>query len=288
MKKLGFFLLTSFLTTMAFAQVDLHEKWKKERAHELLKEDGWINLIGLLWIDEEITFLNQTGSEKLEVSKEIEGVNIGQFQFLQDSVWFVYNSAISKDSQKQMPNKVLVYPLEYGKGGGAYFDRWKWTVIERGGQFGVRLRDLKHPGVLEFQGLPYYAYNPDFRLKAFFEPKFNQTMGIPNVLGQVIEWKVMGILKFELEGKSLELTVLDELGKFFVIYSDQTNGKETYPTGRYLYVDYPDRTGHTWIDFNYSYNPPCAFTAFATCPIPPKENRLEVEILAGEQIPEGH
>ena len=288
MKILPFLILSCFLSTLAFGQMDEHEAWKKERAKELLQEDGWINLIGLLWIDSNTAYLNQVSGDKLEVSGEIKGTNIGQFHFLQDSVWFVYDPELRNKSGESIPEKALVYPLEYGKGGGAYYERWKWTVIERGGQFGVRLRDLKHPGVLEFQGLPYYPYNQDFRVMAFFEPKFNQTMDIPNVLGQVIEWKVMGILKFELQGKALELTVLDELGKFFVIFSDQTNGSETYPTGRYLYVDYPDRTGHTWIDFNYAYNPPCAFTAYATCPIPPRENRLEVGILAGEQMPEGH
>lgn len=287
MKILLFLTFSCFFQTMVFAQVDRHEEWKKARAQELLQEDGWINLIGLLWIDSKTNFFNQV-EDILEVSGEIKGKNIGQFDFREDSVWFVFNSDLRKASKASIPEETLVYPLEYGKGGGAYYDRWKWTVIERGGQYGVRLRDLKHPGVVEFQGLPYFSYNPDFRVKAFFEPKFNQTMGIPNVLGQVIEWKVMGILKFELEGQAFELTVLDELGKFFVIFSDQTNGHETYPTGRYLYVDYPDRTGHTWIDFNFAYNPPCAFTAFATCPIPPKENRLEVGIIAGEKNPEGH
>ena len=288
MKSFVLLMLTILLSTGVFAQAENHEEWKNERAHELLKEDGWLNLIGLLWIDQNTSYLNQVGNDKLEVSTKKEVGNIGKFHFERDSIWFVFNPELSKNSKESFPQKSLVYPLEYGKGGGAYFDRWKWTVIERGGQYGVRLRDLKHPGVLEFKGLPYYPYDPEFRIKAFFEPKFNQTMGIPNVLGQVIEWKVMGILKFELDGKPIELTVLDELGKFFVIFSDLTNGHETYPTGRYLYVDYPDRTGYTWIDFNYSYNPPCAFTAFATCPIPPKENRMEVAVLAGEKIPEGH
>jgi len=270
------------------AQMEKHEEWKKGRAYELTKEDGWINLIDLIWMDQTQVFLNQVTKDSLAVSEQIQGKNVGSFQFIEDSVWFIYNSKISKKSRNGSPSKTLVYPLEYGKGGGVYFERWKWTVIQRGGQFGVRLRDLSHPGVKNFQGIPYYDYNPNFRIKAFFEPKFNQTMEIPNVLGQMIEWKVMGILKFEIAGKPLELTVLDELGKFFVIFADNTNGVDTYPTGRYMYVDYPNRTGNTVIDFNFSYNPPCAFTSFATCPIPPKVNRMDVDILAGEKIPEKH
>ena len=95
-------------------------------------------------------------------------------------------------------------------------------------------------------------------------------------------------LQFEYEGKDFELLVLDELGKLFVLFADETSALETYPTGRYLYVNPPDAKGMTVLDFNYAYNPPCAYTEFATCPIPPKSNRLPFAILAGEKMPAGH
>lgn len=113
-------------------------------------------------------------------------------------------------------------------------------------------------------------------------------MSITNVLGQVIEWRVMGLLKFEIDGEMQELITLEDEGKLFVIFSDETNDRETYPSGRYLYVAFPDNKGNTIIDFNYAYNPPCAYTAFATCPIPPRENRLDFRIEAGEKVPLGH
>ncbi|TDQ18916.1 hypothetical protein DFQ04_0727 [Algoriphagus boseongensis] len=269
------------LSSICLAQENKFENWKKERELEITKEDGWLNLVGLLAIDEQKAYLNELPNDSLVISDQSNKRTIGTFQFLNDSVWFLFNPKISKQ-------KSLVYPLEYGKGGGVYYKHWKWLVIHRGGQYSLRLRDLEHPAVKNFEPLPYFDYNPKFRVKAFFEPKFNQTMNVPNVLGQVIEWKVMGILKFELDGKPMELTVLDELGKFFLIFSDLTNEQETYPTGRYMYIDYPDRTGNTVIDFNFSYNPPCAFTAFATCPIPPKENRMEVRIEAGEKMPNSY
>jgi uncharacterized protein len=283
-----FLCLNFLLCSIGFAQEEKFESWKKEREEELLQEDGWINLVGLFWIDEEKAFLNQVSRDSLVVSFQPTENNVGAFQFSEDSVWFIFNPKLSKIPNLRSPPKSLAYPLEYGKGGGVYFERWKWTVINRGGQYAMRLRDLDHPEIENFQAVPYFEYDPNFRMKAFFEPKFNQTMNITNVLGQEIEWNVMGILKFELNGMATELTVLDELGKFFVIFSDQTNALDTYPTGRYLYVDYPDRTGNTILDFNYSYNPPCAFTAFATCPIPPKENRLNLSILAGEKMPQEH
>jgi uncharacterized protein (DUF1684 family) len=150
------------------------------------------------------------------------------------------------------------------------------------------LRDLSHSNLQEFTPTPTFDYNSTFRFPAKLIPLFNQTMDIPNVLGQVISWKVIGVLQFEYEGKDFELLVLDELGKLFVLFSDETTALQTYPTGRYLYVNPPDPKGMTLLDFNYAYNPPCAYTEFATCPIPPKSNRLPFAVHAGEKMPTGH
>lgn len=283
-KQLMIYFVSVFISSVAMAQKSDFEQWKKEREKELLDENGWLNLTGLLWIDQEQAFLNQFSKDSLIISSQANRKNIGAFQFSNDSVWFSFNPKLVK-KKLESQNRTLQFPVENYSQGGVYFDRWKWTVINRGGQFGMRLRDLEHPGLANFQPIPYFEYNPELVIEAFFQPKFNETLNIPNVLGQVIEWKVMGILKFKLEGKEFELTALDEAGKLFVIFSDLTNESETYPIGRYMYVSYPDRNGNTQIDFNYAYNPPCAFTAFATCPIPPKVNRLEIAIEAGEKYP---
>jgi uncharacterized protein (DUF1684 family) len=177
--------------------------------------------------------------------------------------------------------------MEYGAGG-VYYKNWKWSIIQRGGNYALRLRDLNHPNLQNFTPTPPFDYNPAYRFAVKLEPKFNQTLEIPNVLGQLITWKVIGVLHFEREGQKFELLVLDELGKLFVLFSDETSALETYPTGRYLYVKPPDAKGMTTLDFNFAYNPPCAYTEFATCPIPPKSNRLPFAILAGEKMPAGH
>jgi uncharacterized protein (DUF1684 family) len=285
MKKLFLpFLLFASMTSGFSQNVDF-ESWKTQRQQELLAEDGWVNLIALLWFDENLPYLNLSKNDSLLLSDSMEGKNIGTFQFRNDSIWFYFNQKIAKKSKLQPPARILQFPVvDYTKGG-VYYDRWKWSVIKRGEKFGMRLRDLKHPALTDFKPIPYFDYDSAFRVDALFVPKFNETMDIPNVLGQIVEWKVMGILKFELQGKFYELTALDEAGKFFVIFSDLTNESETYPIGRYLYVNYPDKNGRTTLDFNFAYNPPCAFTAFATCPIPPRQNRLETSISAGEKIP---
>lgn len=275
----------SFLT---FGQNSDHELWKADRKDELVGEDGWVNLAALYWIDEEKFYLNQCSGDSLIISNESGKKTIGSFLLLNDSVWFEFNPKVIKKTKLNLDPKTLQFPVEHYSQGGVYFDRWKWSVIKRGDNFAVRLRDLQHPALEDFKEIPTYGYDQNWSIPAFFQPKFNQTIAIPNVLGQVVEWKVMGILNFEIDGEKQEVIALEDGGKLFVIFSDETSGIETYPTGRYLHVDYPDRNGNTTIDFNYSYNPPCAFTAFATCPIPPKENRLNFKIEAGEKVPEDH
>jgi len=283
------FLFLVGLGSLSHAQVQQFETWKLERQAELTGEEGWLNLIDLIWFDEQKAFLNKKGNERsfLSLSEREEQDNLGRFTFTSDSVWFTFASTSTANSLQGNDQKKLVFPLAYGTGG-VKVDHWKWSVIQRGGNFALRIRDLNHPKLAEFVPTPVFEYNSKFNLPAKFEPRFNETMDIPNVLGQLITWKVMGYLHLTWEGRAYRLLALDELGKLFVIFADETSAQETYPTGRYLYVAYPDRTGVTQVDFNYAYNPPCAYTDFATCPIPPKENRLPFAVVAGEKTPLDH
>lgn len=283
---LVFLFLASF-GFLSHAQNLRFDTWKVERQAELTGEEGWLNLVDLIWFDEQKTFLNRQGTERLYLSEQEEQDNLGRFIFSSDSLWFVFATPPSTNLSQATEQKQLVFPLPNGTGG-VKVDSWKWSVIQRAGKFALRVRDLNHPKLAEFVPTPVFEYDSKYNLPAKFEPRFNDTMDIPNVLGQVISWKVMGYLHITWEGKPYRLLALDELGKLFVIFADETSAKETYPTGRYLYVAYPDKTGLTQVDFNYSYNPPCAYTDFATCPIPPKDNRLPFGVLAGEKMPLDH
>lgn len=255
------------------------EAWKKSRIQELTGEEGWLNLVGLVPIDTSNAYLNSTNEDSLFLESTLEMSTLGKFLFAKDSVWFTWKNReiLSQDS-------VLVFPIAHGSGAGVYYKDWKWSVIKRGEVYFMRLRQLNHPDLENFEATPVFDYDSNYRVSAFFLPKFNQVISIPNVLGQVIPWKVMGELQFVFHGKSQRLLALEEAGKLFVIFSDQSSGQTTYPTGRYLYVNYPNAKGETIVDFNFAYNPPCAYTAYATCPIPPKENRLDLPINAGEKV----
>ena len=282
------------LVWLAFVPISVAQElefaqWKIKRQVELTGEDGWLNLVGLIWMEVDSPYLEEVNSTTLGFGKNSGSATLGKFEFGQDSVWFEPSELAIKAMTNSTPSKrMLVYPIAYGTGGGVYYKNWKWSIIQRGGNYALRLRDLNYPNLQNFTPTPTFDYNPAYLFAVKLEPKFNQTLEIPNVLGQLITWKVIGVLHFEREGQQFELLVLDELGKLFVLFSDETSALETYPTGRYLYVNPPDVKGMTILDFNYAYNPPCAYTEFATCPIPPKSNRLPFAVPAGEKMPEGH
>jgi uncharacterized protein len=191
-------------------------------------------------------------------------------------------------NEKPMKTGVIFYPdstrqpkLTHGS--------LQWFVIKRDNQFGVRLRDLESITVTEFQGIERYEVDPEFRAEATLEiPSVPKKIDITNVLGQTTAQNSPGTLVFTIKGKEYTLDALEEGDELFVIFGDPTNEKETYPSGRYVYADKPGADGKTILDFNKAYNPPCAFTPFATCPLPPMQNVLPVAIAAGEKNFKGY
>jgi uncharacterized protein (DUF1684 family) len=158
-------------------------------------------------------------------------------------------------------------------------------IIQRGDKVGVRVKDSKSAALSAFKGLEYFPVQPAWHVEARFEPANPpRKIAIANILGQVAQEDSPGTVVFDWQGKTYRLDALkgDDKGGLFVIFADQTNGKETYGAGRFLDTD-PPKDGKVAIDFNTAYNPPCAFTPFATCPLPPAQNRLALRVDAGEK-----
>jgi uncharacterized protein len=160
------------------------------------------------------------------------------------------------------------------------------TVIERSDKIGVRVKDTESPALKSFNGTEWFPTDPKLRVEAKWVPETGKKIAISNVLGQTEQTEVPGEAVFTVNGKELHLQpIQEEPDSLFFIFSDATKG-ETYPGGRFLYTDMP-KDGKVVLDFNKAYSPPCAFTAYATCPLAPKENRLPVRIEAGEKY-SGH
>src|SRR6516162_5455203 len=155
-------------------------------------------------------------------------------------------------------------------------------VIQRANRFGIRLKDKNSATRKAFSGLKYFPVQEQYRVEARFLPYDPpKKIAVPNILGDTEEEPSPGYVEFTLSGQKCRLDPVSAGDELFFIFRDLTSGKETYPSGRFLYTDMP-KNGEVVLDFNKAVNPPCAFTPFATCPLPPKQNHLPIRIEAGE------
>jgi uncharacterized protein (DUF1684 family) len=158
-------------------------------------------------------------------------------------------------------------------------------AIRRGDKVGLRMRDPEHPNRTTFKGLTYFPLNAAYRVKAKFTAYDTlKPVKVLNVLGQIVTMESPGYVEFSIKGQSYRLEPVYETSRrddLFFVFKDTTSRRETYEAGRYVHTPLP-KDGIVDLDFNRAYNPPCAFTEYATCPLPIKENQLNVRIPAGE------
>jgi uncharacterized protein (DUF1684 family) len=173
--------------------------------------------------------------------------------------------------------------------GGPVF-RWgtlSWFVIERYGDYAIRLRDSASQARADFRGLETFPISSKWRILGHFhryDPP--RQIAAPNVLDIPSTSSSPGAVVFEVDGREFRLDVTGEpdARRFFLVFGDGTNGGETYAGGRFLSVGAPLAGDWIIIDFNEAYNPPCVFTPYATCPVPPDQNKLPIRIEAGEKM----
>ncbi len=260
------------------------KNWHQKRINSLKKETGWLNLAGLFWLKEGENTFGSDESNDIVFPKGKAASKMGKLTLKNGTVQIKASKKadIYEDSVKV--NQMEVYTPTSDKNIVLKHRSLRWFIIKRGERYGIRLRDLESPILKNFTDIETFPINPAWRVKAFLEKAAeNKTIPILDVLGNTTPTKTSGTLVFQLEGKEFRLDVVDEDGLMFIIFADESNGLETYASGRFLYCDAADAEGYTWLDFNKSYNPPCAFTDFATCPLPPRQNRLGIKILAGEK-----
>jgi len=257
--------------------------WQTARDRELRDPNGWLTLAGLFWLE---TGRNTFGADPANalVFPDKAASRLGELVVTDAGVRVEIALGVTVTSDGQ-PITHLELDGDGMDGPVLAYGSLRWFVIRRDERWALRLRDVEHPALAAFPGVDYFPVDSTWRVAAQLIPHpAPLTIPVPTVLGTVNQTPSPGILSFSLNGQEQRLMALGQKDKdISIIFADATSGKETYGSGRFLTVDAPDAAGATVIDFNRAYNPPCAFTPFATCPLPPKGNRLAISITAGEK-----
>lgn len=257
-------------------------QWRQQRLDALMAPDSWLALAGLYWLQPGENSFGSDSSNQLVFPAKAPDF-MGYFYQYPDSVVMRLSSshpaAYQDSSITQFTLSGHASPPLIRQGD------LSWVLLQRGRRYGVRLWDSRHPKLQDTVQIEYFPLDPTWRIAAEWKQKIEKdTILMRNVLGMELPIEVEGSLQFDRDGNTYELLALDGgADELFLIFADATTGETTYSGGRYLYVPRPDSIGTTFIDFNKAYNPPCAFTDYATCLLPPAANRLVLPVEAGEK-----
>jgi uncharacterized protein (DUF1684 family) len=262
------------------------KNWHKTMDASLQTEYGWLSVVGLHWLNEGVNSLGGDPSSDVALPVNSAPATVGvltlengqvRLSVTNDETVFVDGSPVTEiilrdDNDEAGASEVKIRNLTF-------------QILKRGDAYGVRVRDPQSPARASFSGRNWFPVDPAYRVVGTFHPYDGvQSIEVDNILGTVTTLKGVGYVTFELGGQAQKLIAFDGgVGKLWFIFRDTTSGQATYGSGRFLMADL-SADGTVDLDFNKAYNPPCAFTPYATCPLPPRENHLTLPISAGEKV----
>lgn len=274
------------------------------RVAELEAPDSWLSLIALHWLPEGETSIGTAESNDLVLPEGKAATVVGRVVREADEIRFVAEPGVDVtvgiDSTLSLPAGSGAIPPDVsgdpsvtegalgsagpGKSIVMRHGPINWILVSRGEEHALRVRDNESPVYDAFDGIDRYPTSVDWRITARWVPH-DKTVLVPNVLGTASESESPAYLEFWIDGErhTLDVTGDPDSDRFMMVFADETSGDETYGGGRYLWFDAPDEQGRVVLDFNLAYNPPCVWTAYATCPLPTRDNRLPVAVEAGEK-----
>lgn len=262
------------------------EKWRSAREERLQREDGWLSLVGLFWLKPGANGFGSDPGNRVVFPKGSSPGLAGTFRLDQGVVRVRVNPSVAVTHGGKLVRDMELKSDADGDPTVLRYNSLIFHVIRRGERFGIRVKDADSPARRNFKGMETFPVDPAWRIAAHLSPYDPpKKMSVPNVLGTPTEETSPGAIVFEVAGKSYRLDPVNEEGseELFVIFGDKTNGNETYGGGRFVYAPRPGPDGKLVLDFNRSYNPPCVFSPYATCPLPPPQNKLPIRIEAGEK-----
>ena len=281
-----FFISCSTLTEKEKQYIQDINDWHKKRIESLKEKDIWLNLAGLFWLNPgENSFGSDKSNDIIFPQGKAEDF-MGWFDLTDGVVSVQLKPGVNISINDSVVAEMILKNYNKPSPSILRYKTLSWFVIKREDKYGIRLKDSANPEIERFDGIDRFDVNPEWNLKAKFFPYDPvKIIEIPTIMGTIIEEPSPGYLEFQIDGKTFQLDPTGNINskKLFLIFADQTNGNETYGAGRFLSVDFPNPDSIIYIDFNKAYNPPCAFTKYATCPLPPKQNQLAIEVTAGEK-----
>ena len=285
------------VAVLAFADVPSDWKaglfaWRAHREQRLSAPDGWLTLVGLEWLKPGLNSVGSAPDNRIRLSEaapahlaivEVNGSEIrlsplaGGFSEGVQLDGAPAHSGKLADDEAPTPSKLTAGSLTI-------------LLLHRGDRYALRIKDSQAPTRLNFHGLHWYDPDPRYRVEAKWIPFVPvKKIPIPSIIGVTDQMPAPGLAEFTLDEKTVRLEpVLEEPDskQLFFILRDATSRTTSYGAARFLYTDFPDhgldQPGQLVLDFNRLQNPPCAYTAYATCPLPPEQNRLAIALPVGE------
>jgi uncharacterized protein (DUF1684 family) len=251
--------------------------WRAARDARLRDPDGWLTLVGLHWLEPGENAFGSAPDNDLVLRGTDVPARIGSLVLGDERV------VLRRDGQADLPLAVDLSGEPTTLDAGTL----RMYVIRRGDRFGLRVRDHASPALAAFEGMDHFPIDPGWRIDARLEPSLpGTTLEIMDIIGVVTHEPSPGAVAFERDGREWRLHALpgdEDAGSLWLVFADATSGRTTYGGGRFVYTEPVQPDGRVVVDFNLAYNPPCVFTPFATCPLPPAVNRLPLAIEAGER-----
>lgn len=280
---LALFLIISIVSKAQNSYTKEIEDWRVKHENELKTEDGWLTVAGLFWLKDGVNTIGADSGFDVELTDNFKQGKFGEINFKDGAVKLKIENGVEALSDGKQISEVELISDENGKPTVIQTGSQTFYLIKREDRYGIRLKDKNSRERVNFNGLKWFPVDKKYKVtakfEAFDEPK---EVLIPNVLGGNFKMKSPGVLRFKFKGKEYVLQPVTEEDHLFIIFRDSSSKTETYGAGRFLYAAAPV-DGKVVLDFNKAENPPCAFTKYATCPLPPPQNRLDIEIKAGEK-----
>ena len=253
-------------------------EWRAQRERGLRAEDGWLSVVELAFLH---PGANDIGADRSNDVLLPAGTppHVGRLLVADARVRFEPIAGVDV----RLQNQPVTESRDIGPGDRLQVGRVTFQVHHSGARIGIRVRDPESPLLRAFRGLKWFSIDPAWNVAGRFEPySAPRSVTVPNVLGDLEQFQSPGEVVLTIAGSPIRLQAISSGRRLWFIFSDGTSNRESYRI-RFLYADAPAEDGTVTLDFNRAYNPPCAVNPYTTCPLPPKSNRLEVAIRAGER-----